>query len=49
MATPEPEDPGDSLQEPWDGPVDFESGMLLSWKVQEGQVERTHVPKPAVL
>nr|XP_020770692.1 multimerin-2 isoform X2 [Odocoileus virginianus texanus] len=26
MATPEPEDPGDSLQEPWDGPVDFESG-----------------------
>ncbi|KAB0353060.1 hypothetical protein FD754_017917 [Muntiacus muntjak] len=26
MATPEPEDPGDSLQESWDGPVDFESG-----------------------
>ncbi|XP_019809572.2 multimerin-2 [Bos indicus] len=26
MAIPEPEDPGDSLQEPWDGPVDFESG-----------------------
>ncbi|OWK07584.1 hypothetical protein Celaphus_00008366 [Cervus elaphus hippelaphus] len=26
MATPEPEDPGDSLQKPWDGPVDFESG-----------------------
>ncbi|KAM9702037.1 multimerin-2 [Dama dama] len=26
MATPEPEDPGDSLQEPWDGPIDFESG-----------------------
>ncbi|XP_055394029.1 multimerin-2 [Bubalus kerabau] len=26
MAIPEPEDPGDSLQEPWDGPVDSESG-----------------------
>ncbi|XP_057590256.1 multimerin-2 isoform X2 [Hippopotamus amphibius kiboko] len=26
MAIPEPEDPGDSLQEPWDGPVDFEPG-----------------------
>ncbi|KAB0405688.1 hypothetical protein E2I00_016004 [Balaenoptera physalus] len=25
-AIPEPEDPGDSLQEPWDGPVDFEPG-----------------------
>uniref|UniRef100_A0A8C6E7C9 Multimerin-2 n=1 Tax=Moschus moschiferus TaxID=68415 RepID=A0A8C6E7C9_MOSMO len=25
-AIPEPEDPGDSLQEPWDRPVDFESG-----------------------
>uniref|UniRef100_A0AC11EB58 Multimerin 2 n=1 Tax=Ovis aries TaxID=9940 RepID=A0AC11EB58_SHEEP len=25
-AIPEPEDPGDGLQEAWDGPVDFESG-----------------------
>lgn len=44
---PEPADLADGLQETWDEPVSFESGMLLSWMMQEGrQAERTHVPKP---
>lgn len=49
-AIPEPEDLGDGLQEPWDGPVSFEPGMLLPQKVQEGQAGRKNpgaqVPSP---
>lgn len=30
MAIPEPADPSDSHQEPGDGPVSFEPGVLLS-------------------
>lgn len=40
MVIPEPEDPGGSLQEPWDRPVSFEPGMLLSWRAQQGQMGR---------
>uniref|UniRef100_A0A8C9DBW1 Multimerin-2 n=1 Tax=Panthera leo TaxID=9689 RepID=A0A8C9DBW1_PANLE len=35
----EPEDPGDGLQESWDGPVGFEPGMLNSLFTTEGREE----------
>ncbi|XP_059025681.1 multimerin-2 isoform X3 [Mustela lutreola] len=46
-AISEPEDLGDGLQEPWDGPVGFEPGMLLPRKVQEGQADRKNPDHPA--
>uniref|UniRef100_A0AC11DM84 Multimerin 2 n=1 Tax=Ovis aries TaxID=9940 RepID=A0AC11DM84_SHEEP len=39
-AIPEPEDPGDGLQEAWDGPVDFESGHPAAEIQQERQERR---------
>uniref|UniRef100_A0A8C3YK08 Multimerin 2 n=1 Tax=Catagonus wagneri TaxID=51154 RepID=A0A8C3YK08_9CETA len=42
---PEPEDLGDSLQEPWDGPVGFEPGMLLSWRISNAAEQQERRPE----
>ncbi|XP_072612521.1 multimerin-2 isoform X1 [Vulpes vulpes] len=48
-ATPEPEDPGDGLQEPWDGPVALEPGpgrqawTLVSMSPGQRAAELSHV------